>query len=111
MLTRQSQEVAAAHISAIFTPEAGGNRFIICAGQISSQKISDTLRADFPELKDRTPIGKPGSSSLPEERQRYDASAAKAEKVLGIQFRSVEETLKDLGAQLIALEKNESSKV
>jgi hypothetical protein len=48
---------------------------------------------------------------LPEEGQRYDASSAKVKKVLGIQFRSVEDTLKDLGAQLIALEKNGTSKV
>ena len=105
-LTQETQEVAAAHTSAIFTPEAGGNRFIICGGQISSQQISDTLRAEFPELEGRTPIGKPGVSSLPEEGQRYDASSEKAKKVLGIRFRSVEDTLKDLGAQLLKLEKH-----
>lgn len=62
-------------------------------------------------MEDRTPIGKPGVSSLPEEGQRYDASSEKAKKVLGIQFRSVEDTLKDLGAQLLKLKKQADSKV
>lgn len=99
------QEVAAAHIAAIFTPEAGNQRFIICAGQISSQQISDNLRAAFPELAERTPIGKPGVSSLLEEAARYSASSEKAKKILGIKFRPLEDTLKDLGGQLLALEK------
>lgn len=102
------QEVAAAHVSAIFTPEAGGNRFIVCAGQIASQQISDTLRAAFPELDERTPIGQPGISSIPEESQRYTASSEKVKKVLGIKFRSVEETVNDLGGQLLELENQEA---
>ena len=89
----------------MFTPEASNKRFIICAGQISSQQISDTLRAAFPELAERTPIGKPGVSSLPGEAGRYSASSDRAKRVLGIEFRSTEDTLKDLGAQLLALEK------
>lgn len=86
-------------------PEAGGNRFIVSAGPLSSQLISDTLRAAFPELKERTPIGSPGKCSLPDEAERYGVSSAKAKRVLGIHFRSVDDTLKDLGSQLHALEK------
>lgn len=103
---RSPQDCAAAHIAAIFTPEAGGNRFLASARQVSSQQISDTLRASFSELEEKTPMGKPGTSSLPEKSKQYDANSAKTKNVLGIEFRSVEDTFKDLGKQLLSLEKN-----
>lgn len=99
------QEVAFAHVAALFTPEASNQRFIVCAGEIASQTISDTLRANFPKLEERTPIGNPGVSSLPEKAKRYDINSEKSRKVLGVKYRSVEDTLKDLGAQLLAIEK------
>jgi len=46
-------------------PEAGNQRFLVCAQQISFQDICDVLRSRFPELSKRTPLGKPGTSSLP----------------------------------------------
>jgi hypothetical protein len=78
---------------------------LLSAGQVSSQKISDTLRAAFPELEERTPIGKPGTNSLPE--GAFDADSTKAKQMLGIRFRAVEDTFKDLGAWLLAQEKRE----
>lgn len=99
--------MAAAHIAALFTPEASNQRFIVAAGEIASQTISDTLRASFPELSDRTPVGNPGVSSLPERSSRYSIDNEKSKRVLGIKYRSVEDTLKDLGAQLLALEKGD----
>ena len=101
-----AQEVAAAHVAALFTPAASNQRFIVSAGEIASQTISDTLRANFPELSDRTPIGNPGVSSLPEKASRYSISNEKSRRVLGIKYRSVEDTLKELGAQLLELEKS-----
>ena len=100
------RDVAAAHIASVFTPGAGGNRFLVSARQISSQQIADTLRAAFPELEERTPKGNPGSSSLPVKFNQYDADSAKTKNVLGIVFRPVEDTLRDLGAQLLELEKS-----
>jgi len=92
----------------LFTPEASNQRFIVSAGEIGSQTISNTLRATFPELKDRTPKGNPGVSSLPEKASRYSVNSEKSRKVLGIEYRSVEDTFKDLGAQLLAIEKGSS---
>jgi hypothetical protein len=78
-------------------------RFIICAGQVSSQEISDALRAHIPELESRTPKGVPGASALPE--GQYECSSEKARRVLGLTFRGMEETFVDLGRQLVGLEK------
>ena len=78
---------------------------MVSAGQISSQQIADTLRGTFPELEDRTPRGNPGTSSLPEKSKQYDSDSAKVKKVLGLEFRPLEDTLRDLGGQLLELEK------
>jgi NADPH-dependent methylglyoxal reductase len=99
------KEVAAAHIAALFTPEASNQRFLICAGQIPSQKIADIWRANFPELADRVPEGISGAKTLPDDA--YNASSEKAGRVLGIKNRSLEESLVDLGKQLLAIEKEE----
>lgn len=97
------RDVATAHVSALLTPEAGNNRFVVCAGQMPSQFAADILRAKFPELADKTPVGNPGVNSIPEDG-RFDGSSAKAERVLGLKMHTLEETLGDLGKQLIELD-------
>jgi len=97
------RDVASAHIQAATLPEASNQRFILCAGQIGSQEISDMLRKNLPELMERTPIGKPGVSSLP--ATAYMCSSAKAQKVLGLVFKSKEETFVELAKQLLDIEK------
>ena len=99
------REIALAHIKAVTVPEASNKRFVICAGQISSQEISDMLRKNVPELEERTPIGVLGGNKL--DPNSYDCSAALAEKVLGLKFRSKEETFVELAKQLLVLEKRE----
>ena len=99
------QDLALAHLKAATVPEASGQRFIICAGQVSSQQISDVLRKALPEIDERTPVGVPGGNPLPE--GAYDCSSEKAKSVLGIKFRSMEETFVDLGRQLLELEGKE----
>jgi hypothetical protein len=84
-------------------PEASNKRFVICAGQISSQEISDILRTNIPELEERTPVGVPGGNKL--DPNAYECSAARAEKELGLKFRSKEETFVELAKQLLVIEK------
>ena len=99
------QDLALAHLKAATVPEAPGQRFIICAGQVSSQQISDVLRKSLPEVEERTPVGVPGGNPLSE--GAYDCSSEKAKSLLGIKFRSMEETFVDLGRQLLELEGKE----
>jgi nucleoside-diphosphate-sugar epimerase len=99
------RDIALAHIKAATVPEASGRRFIICEGQISSQEISDILRKNIPELEERTPVGVPGGNKL--DANQYNCSAKLAEKVLGMTFRSKEETFLDLAKQLLDIEKTE----
>ena len=99
------RDIALAHIKAATVPEAAGLRFVICEGQISSQEISDLLRKHIPELEQRTPIGVPGGNKL--DINQYNCSSKLAEKVLGLKFRSKEETFVDLAKQLLEIEKKE----
>ncbi|RFU24080.1 hypothetical protein B7463_g12263, partial [Scytalidium lignicola] len=96
------RDLATAHILAMTTPQASNQRFVISTGQIRSQEISDMLRANIPSLESRTPIGTPGGNPLPE--TAYTTSSAKAEKELGLKFRSKEETFVELARQLLQIE-------
>lgn len=99
------RDIAHAHILAATVPEASNKRFVICTGQIGSQDISDMLRKDIPELEERTPVGVPGGNKL--DPNAYTCSSQQAERVLGLEFRSKEETFVELVKQLLEIEKRE----
>lgn len=84
-------------------PEAANQRFILAAGLLDSQKIADVLRTEVPGAMERVPRGTPGSNTFPEDQWRADNS--KVQKILGLTFRSVEETIADAGKQLLELER------
>lgn len=102
-LIPETQDLAEAHVLAASKPEASGQRFIICAGQVSSQQISDVLRELVPGLESRTPRGVVRGNALPV--GQYECSSEKAKALLGLSFRSKEETFGELGRQLVGLEK------
>lgn len=87
----------------MLVPEAANERFIVCARQFSFQDICDILRSRFPqELGDRTPLGNPGTSSLPNGAYKVDNS--KVVNTLGVSFRQLEDTIVDLGRQFLDIE-------
>ncbi|KAF2455289.1 putative dihydroflavonal-4-reductase [Lineolata rhizophorae] len=100
------RDLAFAHCQAAFISQAGNQRFIICAGALSAQTICDVLRRHVPELRDRVPKGSPGTSSLPPNLPRPDATATSA--LLGlIKYHSVEETLVPLARWLLGIERQQ----
>ncbi|KAB8300161.1 hypothetical protein EYC80_000388 [Monilinia laxa] len=99
------RDLAEAHLLAATLPEASGQRFIVCEGQVSSQNISDILRKDILELEERTPRGVPGEKGL--EDGSFTCSSEKVQNVLGLKFRSKENTFVDLARQLLDIEKIE----
>lgn len=60
------------------------------------------LRGKIPELQDRTPVGEPAGNLLGADA--YNCSSEKAERVLGVRFRTREETFGELGTQLLEIE-------
>lgn len=97
------QDLATAHLLALSTPAASNKRFLIGKSDGQAQAIADILRASFPEqLAERTPRGKPGTNCLPE--GRYDIDTSRAREVLGMNYRTLEETVVDGVAQLLEIE-------
>ncbi|KAI1383594.1 flavonol reductase [Hypoxylon trugodes] len=99
------RDLATAQVQALNIPEAGNERFAISTRQFDFQKISDILRSHFPELSERVPLGKPGTSSLPP--GAYNVDNSKVKNLLGIEFRPFEETILDTARFFLEIERNE----
>ena len=97
------RDVAQAHLRAFQVPEAGGQRFLVCGGNCSIQHIVDILRKDVPEVKDRVPVGKPGSGFGGVEL--YTTDTSKSVKILGIKYHSLEQIVVDAAKSFLELEK------
>lgn len=83
-------------------PEAGNQRFIVCARQFDFQDVCDILRSHFAELGERTPLGKPGTRSLP--AGAYSIDNSKVKQFLGLEPRSLEDTVLDVTRYMLDLE-------
>lgn len=91
--------VAAAHIAAFETPEAGGQRFLV--GQhFDYQSAVDLVRVEFPSVDNRLPVGTPGQLE-----PVYALDGSKAERVLGVKYIPLGTTMKDSLAELLEAEK------
>lgn len=93
------RDLALAHVRALEVPEAGGNRFLITAGHCSSKMLVDAIRKTHPELASKLPPS--DTDDLPADVYGYDNS--KAKQVLGINFRSLEESVGDTVSSLMKL--------
>ncbi|KAF8608519.1 NAD(P)-binding protein [Ceratobasidium sp. AG-I] len=78
------RDVALAHVRALEVPEAGGQRFIVAGGPYSWQDVLDVLPPPHPR-------GTPGSGKS---LTHSVFNADKARKVLGIDFKKLDETVK-----------------
>ena len=100
------RDVALAHLKGYEVPEAAGQRFFTTGGRYSWQMVCDILRENIPEIKDKVPVGRPGTGLGAEV---YKVDASKAESVLGIKFRPLEEVVIDAAKSLIELRDSLSS--
>ena len=87
------RDVAMAHVKAIEIPEAANKRFFVTAGHYSNQEIAKCIRESFPEYREAVPEGVPGGGDPPEGSFGYDNG--KAREVLGVEFRSLKESIVD----------------
>ncbi|OGM44236.1 dihydroflavonal-4-reductase, partial [Aspergillus bombycis] len=99
------RDLADAQFRAMMVPGAGNQRFVVCARQFDFQDVCDILRSHHPELGERTPVGKPGTRSLP--LGAYSIDNSKVKKFLGVEFRSLEETVLDAARCMLDIERNE----
>jgi nucleoside-diphosphate-sugar epimerase len=87
------RDVADAHVAAMQLPEAGGKRFYVVGEHFSNKRVADVIRNEFPELADRLPPQEKTIDDLPENVYGFDVSRSK--EVLGLKYRSLEESVKD----------------
>ena len=101
------RDIALAHVLAMEKPEAAGKRFFVVAGYFSNKEVAEIVAKNFPELADKVPTGealKAGDfpEGGPEKAMRFDNSRVK--EVLGLGFRSLEESVVDTVKSLQAVE-------
>ncbi|KAI0830387.1 NAD(P)-binding protein [Hypoxylon sp. FL0890] len=90
-----SREVAFAHVRALEVPEAAGKRFIV--GQdFRYQAAVDIAREELPELRARLPVGRKG-----EWESAYHVDGSLAERVLGLRYGTLRDTVVATYAQLL----------
>lgn len=93
------RDLALAHVRAIEVPEAGGKRFLITAGYFTNKDLVDAVRERHPEISERLPTDP--VDDLPKDVYGFDNSRVK--DVLGIKFRTIQESIGDTASSLIEL--------
>ncbi|WVW79105.1 hypothetical protein I302_101070 [Kwoniella bestiolae CBS 10118] len=95
------RDVALAEFRAMTMEEAGGNRFCVSNGPYSGNDVCIVLNREFPQLKDV-----PKGDTTPGYRDTLVAKSnvvdgSKATKILGIKYRTLDETMRDTATSLI----------
>lgn len=93
-------DAALAHVRAIEVPEAGGQRFFVTAGYFTNKAIADIIREAYPELADKLPP-KDSPDDLPADIYKYNNK--KSIEVLGIQYRSLKQSIVETVKSLLAV--------
>jgi nucleoside-diphosphate-sugar epimerase len=89
-------------VKAIEIPEAADKRFFITAGYFSNKEICEIIRKTFPEYENELP-GKDVKGGDYPEAGLYKYDNSRTVNVLGIKFRSLEESIVDLVESLKAV--------
>lgn len=94
------RDLAIAHVKAIELPEAAGKRFLVTAGYMSHKDVADCIRKNFPELRSQLPPENT-EGDMPGDVYKYDNSRSR--EILGLEYRSLEECIKDTVKSLRAV--------
>ncbi len=96
------RDVALAHVKAIELPAAANKRFFITAGHFSNKEIVDIIREAFPDLADKLPSKDVKGGDYPEDGV-YKYDNGRSVEVLGLQYRSLKESVVDTVKSLQAV--------
>lgn len=100
------RDVALAHVLAAEKSEAQGKRFFVTAGYFSNKMIAEIIGKNFKQYAEGLPTGKalePGD--LPPEDKRPEFDNGRSVEVLGLKYRSLEESVVDTVKSLEAVSK------
>lgn len=96
------RDVAMAHVRALEVPEAGGERFLITGGHYSNKIIADTIRQNYPHLSSKLPPVEEIKDDTPSDIYGYNND--KSRLILGLEYRSIHDCIKDTISSLLVLE-------
>lgn len=94
------RDVAKMHLLAFESPKAEGQRFLAVNGEYDYQRIVDILRSEVMPVREKVPIGLPGAMGP----ETYRVSNAKSRRELGMDYRSLAETVIDTCNSLLQME-------
>lgn len=89
------RDLALAHVKAFELPAAANKRFFITAGYFSNKELVEIVRKNFPELEGELPGKEVKGGDYPKEGL-YKYNNSRTVEVLGIKFRTLEESIVDL---------------
>lgn len=94
------RDLAAAHVKALEQPRASGKRIFVVAGFYRNSEIADAINRNFPQLRDRLPANYTAEpTTFP-----YGIDNSLSKEILGLQYRSLEECVRDSVHAMLALE-------
>lgn len=94
------EDLAETSLKALTFPGTKHERFLVTQGSYDTQEIADIIRRRIPETH-RAPLGEPGKRLAD---THYSCDSSKAQRVLGVKFRGLEESIVPLAKQLYELE-------
>ena len=94
-------DIANAHLLAYQNEAAAGERFLV-GSHFDYQTAVDYINEAFPQLEGRVPVGVKGAGL---KQNGYVLDGSKAEKVLGLKYTSLKDTLVDTVNGLLDAEK------
>ncbi|EQB56316.1 hypothetical protein CGLO_03668 [Colletotrichum gloeosporioides Cg-14] len=97
------RDTAAMLVAALDTPAAGGQRFLL-GHHFDWQSAADAAREALPEVKNRVPVGIPGSGKTVALENLYQVDGNKIVEVLGVEYRPLQATVKDTLQQFLEIE-------
>jgi nucleoside-diphosphate-sugar epimerase len=109
------RDVAIGHINALFTKETDGRRYIVSGSEISNEEIFNILKKEFGKYGYEFPSkkvtaqqmldsGNPHAQrAVPMMGKKFPLTNERSIKELNMSYRSIDETLVDMGYSLIKL--------
>ncbi|ORY92558.1 NAD-P-binding protein [Leucosporidium creatinivorum] len=97
-------DIALCHLRALERPVAAGKRYLTIAHEFSSSQVAHLLHQLFPEQSHRFP---PTKNEPPAPHFWWDTKSTEVD--LGIEWKSLEQTIKEAGQQIFELEKREAA--
>jgi len=88
------RDLALAHVLALEKPGTENQRFFVTAGNYSNAEIAQVIGEEYPEFRDRMPVGE---ALKPGERPATGVNGydnRKSVEVLGLQYRSLKESVR-----------------